>query len=228
VGYIVSSLIAIGEDDQHQSFVYYVPSRRFTYKWINDWIYQRFYEVAARFGPNAVLIAPPPGKGYDRDTPLTNVFFDALTWRDDADWGDDWREREREEERREESTSFLHSDLPFLIVSRRPVRPSDNLAPFAAIHLASLDEAKLALLFDSLIEAINEGVDLLDRVPDLGHVLATDDPSDSYGLDRAIEIKPSIFGIGLNGNVVLEWLRRRHDRRDEEKKIISVEGKTPK
>jgi hypothetical protein len=129
----------------------------------------------------------------------------------------------------EASTVFLHTGLPFLVVSRRPVRPADNPAPFAAINLASLDEAKLLLLFDSLIEAASEGADLVDRAPDLGSALAGHDLDDDAALfEQAIEIRPSIFGVGLNGNALLEWLRRRRARRDREQKIVPVEGKQSK
>ena len=210
MGYIVSSLLSVGKDDPHRSFIYYLPTRRFAYQWINDWIYQQFHEVAARLGPDAVLIAPPPGRDRYRDwTPesLIRGFSDAL------------------EGCHEGSTEFLHTGLPFLVVSRRPVRPGDDPAPFAAINLASLDETKLLLLFDILIEAASEGADLVDRIPDLGSKLVRNDLDDDADLfDQAIEIKPSIFGIGLNGNVLLEWLRQRRARRDREKEIVPTEG----
>lgn len=203
MGYMVSSLLTVGVDDPHRSFIYYLPTDRFAHQWVNDWIYDRFQKVAGRLGPNAVLIAP-----HDRDN-LQESFGEALDWESEDD--------------------FLHAGLPFLVVSRRPVRPSGDgePTPFAAINLASLDEAKLGELFDVLVEAASKDGDLLDSIPTLGAKLANDDSDDRHYFSQAIELKPHIFGIGLNGNLLLDFFSRRRDRRLREKTIVQTDGGEP-
>jgi hypothetical protein len=209
VGYLVSSFLTILPGDPHGTFIYFIPSHRLAYDWINDWIYSRFHAMAGRLGPDAVLIAPPNGRDNYRDPSVDDAFVRALDPDDEI------------------STHFLYDGFPFLVVSRQPVCPSDQgkSIPFAAINLACLDEAKLGKLFDDLIDLASSGGDVIGCVPDIGLEFAMDEFSDTaLHLQDALELKPHVFGIGLNGNVLLNWLRRRRNQQKRAKMITPVDG----
>jgi len=51
MGYRISSLLAIGPDDQHTHFIYYLPTNRVRYEWVNAWMARHFDDLAGKLGP---------------------------------------------------------------------------------------------------------------------------------------------------------------------------------
>jgi hypothetical protein len=201
MGYVVSSIAAIGSDDYHVYFVYYAPTRLLQYEWINGFFKERFFMIADKIGPTGVIITPTLGaeEGY------TGELLDA-TW----GMGEKWAQRAR----------FLDAGFPFLIMSRGPIDPrvpaqtSDEDEPnFVALNLAAArDESELAGLIDTLIQACLRGEeDVLPLVSGLSRNLSGEYDG-KYGVVRmfseALELKPNVMGLGVNINSILQNIPR--------------------
>lgn len=200
MGYIVSSVLAIGNNDSHDSFIYYLPTSRVRYEWINDWVYQRFNSLATKLGPTAVIVAPPPVSVDEYWESLESEFGVGSSFCPvDESFG--------------HTEGVLHSRLPFFIVSRRPIGAVNihDVAPFGIISLAGLDEVRLTQLVDSLVEVARRGGDLVECAPQLDAGISGEMTKDewTHAVARAIEIKPHIFGIGLNVGSILSWFCQR-------------------
>ncbi|WP_162908294.1 hypothetical protein [Allorhizocola rhizosphaerae] len=204
MGYRVSSILLIPPNDKHCAFVYYVPTYSVRYSWINDAVYDAFELVASRLGPRAVLIGPHKDNPYAYSDSLTQVFMEG-----EARANRDWR------------SSFLHVGLPFLIGTRRPLSVEDppEMTDLAAINLAAFKDAdSIRGLLDLIIAATRTGRDLVEDLPrierqahqvvkayDDDEILDEDDWS--FVFEKALELKPNVFGLGLNLNAVATWLR---------------------
>jgi hypothetical protein len=128
------------------------------------------------------------------------------------------------------SSDVLHSHFPFFVISREPLgRSADGDAvPFAVVNLAALDEPGLTQLVDDLVEEARRGGDLMDCVPEMA-VDLSNEYDDRYGgwgfaFAEALELKPNVFGVGLNGNAIVEWLRARKARRTRAREIAQSPG----
>jgi hypothetical protein len=214
MGYFVSSILAIGKDDPHRAFVYFLPTRRVKYEWINDWVYERFSVLATKLGPDAVIVAPPPGEHHDD-------YYAA--------WRDPLSAQSAFSPVSEQESGVLHSGFPFLVVSRRPVGVvTAGKTPFAAVNLATLDAEGLTLLIDDLVEAAYNGLDLLDSIPSINADLSHEyDETGGWSeiIAEGIQLRPNVFGMGLDLNAMINWLRRWRASRARSKEI---ELKSPK
>jgi hypothetical protein len=185
MGYYVSSIATLKGDQLHGLFLFFVPARLLQYEWVNGWVYDRFMDLGRRLGPEAVIVAPVDRHGYrdirDPDAP----------------------------ERGFERVAVLHSGFPFLIVSPTPDALSVG-AGALAINLAAFgNEAGVANLFDELIASANSGTPIDPRklvVP-----AKTPSDRDQHGDDYSesvmdsLELKPNVFGVGVNINALAHW-----------------------
>lgn len=198
MGYMVTALAAIGEDDYHSLFLTYIPSHgRVATEWVNDWIYAKFSSLAATLGPDAVLIAPANRYG-DRDFQgLRGIFRGS-----------------------DRTTGFIHAGYPLLVVSCSPMRASavDRDVNAIVINLAAFrDDAGLAGLFDQLAEQSRNHADdvrsLRLDVPDVDLTPQHDDTGGwGYLFNLAVQLKPNMFGVGLDLNEIATFLSSRHRR----------------
>lgn len=192
MGYMVSALAAIGEDDAHSLFATFIPTHMLAHQWINDWIYAKFSSLAQALGPDAVVIAPPNayGERYLND-------FRAIV---DA----------RDEE-------LLHSGLPLLIISLSPLRlrPQEEQADTGvAVNLAAFpDDRTLSRLFDQLSSQAEADLgDIRDLDIDVPRFRPStgDEQYWRFAVEEAVQLKPNMFGVGLNLNALAHfWSEKR-------------------
>jgi hypothetical protein len=219
MGFIVRSISQIADDDNHGYFLYYMPGRRLSYQWINDYFASELASLAGQIGPRGGLVIAP------------NLV--ALT-----DYSAELLARITELGIPVTSTRFLRSGFPFLIISRWPLHSDkmiDGSQPnFIAINLAALDEKyKLMSFIDNVCAAIDglyyseiegEEHDFLKSIGSLDKDL-TKQYNDKYGrysfaFSEALELKPNIMGIGVNLNSIIhDVLNNLHVRRERRKKI---------
>jgi len=194
MGYKITSFLSVSSTDGHEYFLYYLPARGMASLWLNRWISSNFDRLASELGPQAVMITAPEG-AEDR-------FLDSA------------REVQRLLDfslRPKDEGYVLHEGAPILLISRRPLRvdqPKD-MVDCAAINLAAYDPARLAELFDHLIDSVRNGKDPVDGIP----VADIEESSPVYGYSEVLELKPNVFGVGVNGNAVIQMLRSWNQRR---------------
>lgn len=202
MGYKVHSFLSVGSADGHEYFLYYLPAQGMASLWLNQWINANFDRLASKLGPKAVLITAPDGRE-DNFVESGREVMDLLRQSlEDGTW----------EASRWEVDRLLHEGGPILLVSRRPLHPEHvkEAVDCAAINLGGYDPQRLAVLFDHVIRAIQEERDPVEGIP-LPDVQGSHTP----GYMDALELKPNIFGLGINGNAVIELLRRWRERRRE-------------
>lgn len=192
MGYYISSAFSVSPNDRHSYFVYFVPGlepyERLSTDWINSWVHDHFAKIAQALGPNGVIVSPPPGANWDDDTDFRrHLPFSTASNGEDA---------------------FLHGGMPFLLLSRSPLQP-DNMGSSEGLALNLVkcaNEHELALLFDTVVTGIrnDDWQYIIDKFP-------PQEPAkqpDNFGgwldtLSKVIELKPNVFGIGVNLNAVL-------------------------
>lgn len=199
MGFKVSSFLSISIADGHEHFLYYLPARGMGSLWLNDWVASNFDRLASKLGPDAVLITSPEGRenefwesGYE----VMHLMHDSLEPHYGTLAGD-----------------FLHGNGPVLIISRKPLRPEhrDEEIECAAINLSAYDSQSLAGLFDQVIEALDAGEDPLEAIPSSEAGKGTAE----YGFVEALELKPNVFGIGIDGNALIKMLKKWRERRQK-------------
>ncbi len=198
MGYYVSSVLSVSGGSPHDTFIYFLPSRRLEHDWVNEWIRERFGRIAAQLGPSAVLITSTPGREQDYLSSFESVdsTFRAV----------------------DGSVDVLHSGFPFLVVASTPVGAGSSHVgePGIVVNLAGFDPGSLARLFDALIDGRRALDDLISLIPDTSRDLSDEYDSDLGGWDfafqRAIELKPNVFGIGLDLNAIYQRIRGRGGR----------------
>lgn len=200
MGYRVTSFLSVGSADRHDHFLYFLPTRWLAYEWINTWIDEHFDSLASHLGPSAVLITTPRGvkaeHTYGWDS-IEEMLHRSLRPSNEQAAGSTHVRRQPWES--------LHSGAPVLIVSRRPLTPRDNESvDCVAINLAAYDKHGIATLLDQLIQAVQSGDDPLAAVPT---ALDRTDWS-RYEFLKALELKPNVFGVGVNGNAVIDLVRK--------------------
>jgi hypothetical protein len=194
--------MSVSRTDGHEYFLYFLPAQEMVSLWINDWIGANFDRLASRLGPEAVLITSPEGS---EDSFLSS----AEKFQ--------WLLQESLYPVREggmEGSLVLHMGVPELIVSRHPLRlqdPQDKI-DCAVINLSAYGERDLARLFDHLINAIDEEKDPLDAIP----VVASAKTPPGYEYAEAFELKPNVFGLGINGNAIIRMLREWRSKRQSQ------------
>ena len=205
MGYRVSSVLAIAAEDPHSHFLDFLPTRRVRYEWINDWVASRFDSLAAKLGPDAVIVTAPVGREEEFWRSMSRTQVELM--------------QSFQPDRRYADPGFLHSGWPFLVVSRRPLAvpagpPAEREhADFAAVNLAEYAEPELGVLLDELVERARAGADLLDAVPSLMSGPHAISKGSDWHFDQALELKPNVFGIGLNVNAIFASLRSYRARR---------------
>lgn len=193
MGYRVSRFLSVSSTDTHDYFLYFLSTRWFAYEWVNRWVDHHFDALAMELGDaNAVLIAAP--RGQRRGASDLNESL--------------WRAVDMEQPVEE----ALHSGAPALIVSRRPLGVrEDGDVECAIVNLAAYDEQGISALFDGLIGEMQRGGDPFVAIPD-----APDMTDRWHEWLKAFELKPNVFGLGLNGNAVIDLIRSwRQRRRDD-------------
>lgn len=194
MGYKINSFLSVSSADGHEYFLYYLPARGMASLWLNQWINSNFDRLASELGPQAVLITSPEGAedrflDSARETQkLLNSSFEAAA-----------------------DGYVLHEGSPILLISRRPLRADQpkDMVDCAAINLAAYDPARLAELFDHLIVSIRKGKDPVDGIP----LADIEGSSPRSGYSEALELKPNIFGVGINGNAVIQMLNKWRQQR---------------
>ena len=220
MGFVARSISQITDDDDHGYFLYYMPARRLSYQWVNDYFASKLVTLAGQIGPRGGLMIVP------------NLV--ALT-----DYSAELLARISELGISVTSTRFLRSGFPFLIVSRWPLHSDkmiDGSRPnFVAVNLAAIDdEVKLTSFIDDLCSTIDlgflveekegEGEDYLKAISSLDKDL-TKQYDDKYGrysfaFSEALELKPNVFGIGVNiDSIIRDVLNNLHVRRERKKKM---------
>lgn len=193
MGYKVHSVMSVSSADGHEYFVYYLPAAKIASLWLNNWINSNFDLLASKLGPKAVLITAASGQE-DSFRHSAHEIEDNLSESLRPVGG------HREE-------AVLHEGAPMLLVTRAPLRidlPADTVE-CAAINLSAYGEGELAALFDHLIEAIEEERDPLEGIP---VALIDGRKDDVYRYSEALELKPNIFGLGVNGNAIIRLLQQ--------------------
>ncbi|HAS8250651.1 TPA: hypothetical protein I7673_22595 [Vibrio vulnificus] len=195
MGYYVSSALSVSLSDSHSFFVYYVPAdenfMRMSTSWIDDWVHENFSKIAGMLGPNGVIVAPSPKKRWeDGSFNEFHCLFDEYTDYDD---------------------NFLYIKSPFLLISTSPIR-RENVVEVErngiAINLASCaDEKELSEVIDILIDGIKDNnlEYIVEKFPKQNSCKApTEGGSGFHALNNMVELKPNIFGLGVNLNAILE------------------------
>jgi hypothetical protein len=157
---MVSSVLAVGEDDGHKYFIYYVPTQLVAYEWINEWVRDNFALMANRLGPSTVLVTAVSGREDDFRSSVAStaddLFSIARTSKERDGFG---------------RSAILHSGFPFFIFSRHPLSAVRRLnsVDAIAVNLAAVEnEQHLAAFVDSVINAAQAGLDdLLAAVPEM-------------------------------------------------------------
>lgn len=184
MGFQVKSALAIIERGGYDAFLVYVPSRRMEFAWINDWMDDRFSEIADRLEGKGALIVPS-GDGYADYNLAESLFCDELPF----------------------------DRTPYLIAVRCEKNPTPETRPHegVAIHVGDLSDQGLAQLFDALLDSTNSGTDIheaaraaADRIRRVGH-------HHSHPLDEdgPLVLQPNFFGLGVNLHALLRMFRRR-------------------
>jgi len=199
MGYKVSSFLSVSRADGHEHFLYYLPARGMASLWLNEWIESNFDRLASKLGPQAVLITAPDGREAEfRESgdEVLRLLHDSL-----------------DPSRRSARSDLLHGGGPILIVSRKPLYPEKPEAEIecAAINLSAYDPQRLAVLFDQVIDAVETGADPLEVIP--GSEIGTGSPD--YEFIEALELKPNVFGVGIDGNAVIRMLKKWRERRQD-------------
>lgn len=188
MGYVVSTVFAVPSNDRHSFFVYYVPARdpyrKLATDWINDWVHSNFGRLASFAGPNGVVILPHKAWGDDDYKGIGYCLFENF---DDG---------------------FLHGKMPFLIISRVPLEKGKGASQAIAINLVKCEnERELELVFDNILDGIrrNDWQSIIDNFP----LQAAAKEPEGYGgwysmLNKVVQLKPNLFGIGLNLNEAIE------------------------
>lgn len=199
MGYYVSSVTVISPDDHHSYFAYYLPTTRLRYEWINEFFTENFGLIADKIGPKGVIVAPTVGAAGEYSSELIRLMeaFDPIY---------------------RPSSTFLHAQFPFLVVSRGPIiadmPTSGELSDFVALNLAAVqDKAELSNLVDTLIQAcLSEVKDILPLVSGLAKDLSKEYNDRhggwSFAFSEALELKPNILGITVNINSVFKDMQR--------------------
>ena len=206
MGYYVKSLFAVNPNDAHSYFVYFVPGGKpymsLSTEWINSWVHKHFQNIAEAVGPTGVVVSPLPRNNWNDDIADSGMawpFMDAAEGEDD----------------------FLHGHMPFLLVSRSPIQKKNaNECDGIAINLVKcVDEKELAYVFDQLINAIRQ--DNWESIVENFPLQEAASEPDSYGgwlerLNSVVELKPNIFGLGINLNAALQEVAKKftHENRD--------------
>lgn len=199
MGYKVNSFLSVSRADGHEHFLYYLPAAGMASLWLNEWIQSNFDRLASNLGPQAVLITAPEGREAEFRKSGIEIF---RLLRDSLDPVD-----------RSQAFDLLHGGGPVLIVSREPLYPEKPKAEIkcAAINLSAYDPQGLAVLFDQVIDALETEVDPLEIIS--GSEVGKDSPG--YEYFEALELKPNIFGVGIDGNAVIRMLRKWRERRQD-------------
>lgn len=202
--------MAIASDDYHNYFAYFIASERLRYAWINAFFERNLNMIADKIGPNGVIVTPTPHAASEYSTTLTELIEAFDPYNDDprlnifASSGPRGR--------------FLHSGLPFLVISRRPIYPDmpckGEDPNFVALNLAAVhDETELTNLVDTLIRAcINKENDILPLISgfakDLSKQYSKEHEGWQFNFEDTLELKPNIMGIGLNFNSVIRDVQK--------------------
>lgn len=197
MGYYVTSAFAVSPNDKHSYFVYFIPGRepykRLSTAWINTWVHAHFSEIAQALGPIGVIVSPPTGKNWDdREVGLAYPFMYNS----------------------EDEDGFLHGHMPFLLILRSPLQPeTEGNKDGIAINLVKCaDEQELASVFDTIITGIrNDSWQYI--VENYPNQERAEEPNNYGGwlvrLSRVLELKPNVFGLGVNLNAAMELLGKK-------------------
>ena len=197
MGFYVSSAFSVSSNDKHSYFVYFIPGRepydRLSTAWINSWVHEHFSEIAQSLGPTGVIVSPPPGTSWrDDERRLAGQIMDRSKFEDE----------------------FLHGHMPILLLSRIPLQPGlDEHKEGIAINLVKCaDDGELAGVFDTIITGIRE--DNWQYIIDNYPLQVPAEEPDGYGgwlqmLNKVVELKPNVFGHGVNLNAALEVIGKK-------------------
>ena len=207
VGYQVVSIAAVRCDTAHTHFVYFIPGSYLENEWVNEWFGSHFNTIAVRLGPAGVIVAPLVGREREyRESFETRGQIGAELVELGESFREDWRAATRH---------VLHTGWPLLVVSQRAFDPDDDRrenADFAIVNLSTCSEPQLARLVDGLIERSQTNRDLVPALEDLTRDWARPTGLGSLAAwiaEEGLELKPNLFGIGLNVNAIAAWYRRR-------------------
>ena len=207
MGYLVSSIFSVSPDDAHEVFVYFIPGRNPYYRleteWINRWVINNFALVAQRLGPTGVLIAPTDAAG---------SFFEEVLQAHNG-FPRPFMDQARGEDQ------LLHEPFPFLIISKRPItkEKSDECQSYYFNLVRFANERELARFFDCIVECVRRS-DKLERIVELFPDQEAAEEPTSYGrvvedLNSMFQLKPNVFGVGVNLNEAIDrfgqWLKTR-------------------
>lgn len=197
MGYQISSILGVASDDLHSYFLYYIPSQGFEYRkceWMNEYMAKNFTRIAQLVGPNAVFITPLDynrREYYEKVNTIEGFFC-------------------RGEGRRRDILAICHSGRPFLIFSKTPLCENTS-GDGIIIDLAGIqDEATLGAVLDAIIKTIcsDSFEDFVNHLPEL---TPSEDRPDPMHLDLTtmLELKPNVFGLGVNLNAVIDYVSKK-------------------
>jgi hypothetical protein len=200
VGYIVSSAFSVSPNDTHSYFVYFIPGRSLATEWINDWVHNNFARIAKVIGKNGVIIVPHKTANWDPEEGGYVAY--ALFERFDPNRRDDDCYDEID-------FSFLQTNMPILIISRRPLEKGKKASDAIALNLLGFrDTRDLTEAPDIIISGIQQDDwnYILERFP----ARESDKPEYKNWVDRLkminniVQIKPTLFGMGVNVNAAID------------------------
>jgi hypothetical protein len=180
-----------------------VPTDSFEYSdklWIDEWLRSNFSRIAEAVAPRGVIIAPHERK--------SQHYIESIFGRDGrgAVFGVAGKV--------DPSVQILETGFPFLIVSRIPLQALQDAADVVMINLGICkDQNQLGAVFDTVVRAVRE--DRWDLLHEITFQESVEYESNwLFALNNALELKPNVFGVGLNLNNVFKmigWsiLRRR-------------------
>src|ERR1044072_2076925 len=210
---MIRSIFAVSPNDKHSYFIYYIPAHSFASDWIHEWMKEKFPEIAQQLGPKGVIIAPSPNHDQDFLEELLELYSMGAFFGDvhdqvaeDEPLPEPWKDPDHMEFFRQER--MLHEDSPILIFSRSPLSKEGEPNMAYVINLEECrDERELGQVFDILITTIrNDNLDLLKQLSDLLNRHNQRGEDTAVEAVDAFELKPNIFGLGINFNYLLKKL----------------------
>ena len=195
MGYRVTSAFSVSPNDKHKYFLYYIPTSKFGYNWINDWLEANFYKIAENLGPIGVIIGPLPRKEeYYLDSFKNSryTFSDSYLFEEQGvskvSYGNEIAKvfdpnfNNSHEKRSPNETSgidyFLHNGFPLIIFTRIPIVENIEHVDGLILNLAACKNDKnLDQLMDILIKTIKQ--DDLNYLIELKEILT---PKEDKGL----------------------------------------------
>ena len=210
MGYQLSSFLAVSPSDKHRYFLYFIPARKYrdpSKIWINEYFEDAFSSIARAIGPTGVVVTPTEGGAEEYVESIAGIRSGGCLF----------SQHQLFSEPSDRLPDYLHNGQPYLILSAQPVLPESKCEGMI-LNLDSVpDKATLGKIIHAIIDSIKgEKIEILrEALPEW------DRSYDQKKLDsftRMLELKPNLFGIGINLKEVVSFINNKFNEKAARKK----------